>query len=276
MNANMIRVSINDLVVQPQVRTVMDEESLQGLAGSIAVSGLQQPLLVRREGTQLIVIDGHRRLAACKQLGMAEVDVLVVDRDIDAGEILTRQLVCNLQREDLSVLDRAEGIAALIGRASLTAEQVAKHLGLSPSTVSRTVSVISLPDDIKGLVASGEVSADAAYRLARIDDPVRQRVLAAQVASGQLSRDDLARKLKRLKRGEESRAQGRSSRVKAVLGHGRSVTIAGKDLTLEAAIEWVEQFLSGAKKAKSQGLTIETYVRAMKDQAASKGRRVSS
>jgi hypothetical protein len=112
----------------------------------------------------------------------------------------------------------------------------------------------------------GRISADAAYLLARVDEPQEREALAKDVVSGRLTRDALSRKLRRVQKAEEARVAG-PARITAILGEGRAITIAGKALTLDAVIEWVEQLLTRAKKSRSQGLTLETFVRTLKDQA---------
>jgi len=261
-------VAINRLKVKPQVRKHFDDASLDGLAANIREVGLQQPLIVRREDDSLVVLDGERRLRAFSRLGATEVPVLILDDDPSIVDVRLRQLACNLQREDLTPIDRAEAIRQLMDAGSMTADQVAKRLGQSPATVSRTLTVLKLPEDLRAKVASGQIPADAAYLLARIDEPQRQSELAAEVVGGKLSRDALTRKMKRVRRAEAQAKDG-PNRITALLGGGRSITVGGKGLTLDSLMEALEQLLSRARKSKSQGLTLTTFVRTLRDQAAS-------
>lgn len=267
MNAALEVVPIDRPSIVPQLRKHFDEAASAGLGISIRESGLQQPLLVRREGDRLIVIDGERRLRACRSIGLKEIPVLVINDPLTVVEVLTRQLACNLQREDLTVLERAEAIRQLMDQGKLTADQVAKRLGQSPATVSRTLSILKLPETIRDQVASGQIPADTAYLLARVETPGQQAALAAEVVGGKLTRDALTRKMKRVGRAEAQAAQG-PSRVTAMLGGGRSVSVAGKLLSWDSLIEALEQLLSRARKSKSQGLTLATFVRTLRDQAA--------
>lgn len=266
MSATLTTVALDRIRVMPQVRKHFDEASLKGLAASIAESGLLQPLLCSADGESLRLIDGERRLRACRLLGMKEVTILVVSDPVSIVEALTRQLACNLQREDLTVIERAEAIQALMQQGPMTADQAAKRLGQSPATVSRTLSVLKLPESIRVRVADGDIPADAAYLLARIEEPERQSALAEEVVGGTLTRDALNRKIKGRHRWEKSRSTS-VCRVTALLGGGRSVTIAGKGLSIESLIESLEQLLTRARKAKSQALSLETFVRTLRDQA---------
>ncbi|TWT44920.1 Chromosome-partitioning protein Spo0J [Phycisphaerae bacterium RAS1] len=266
MNLTLQSVPLDRITVAPQVRTQFSAESIAGLAESIAESGLQQPVLCAQEKDTLRLIDGERRFRACHTLGWKTIPVLIAADRVTAVDALASSLVSNLQREDLSPLDRAEGMRQLMEKGAMTADQVAKRLGQSPATVSRQLALLKLPDAIKAKLASGELSADSAYLLARVDDPARQASLAQEAADGKLSRDGLQRKLRRARRAEAGGSVG-PNRVTALLGAGRSITVAGKALSLDSLIETLEQLLSRAKRSKSQGLSLATFVRTLRDQA---------
>lgn len=259
---------IADIYVAPQARKRFQEAGLASLAGSISEVGLLQPLLVRREGRRHVVLDGERRLRACTSLGMTELPVVILDDALSIADVLTRQLACDLQREDLTPVERAEAVQQVMESGGMTADQVAKRLGQSPATISRTLSILKLPESLLAEVSSGRIPPDTAYSLARVEDPKRQSELAAEVMEGRLTRDALVRKLKRIKRSVAAPDHG-PARVTALLTGGRSITVAGKGLSWESLIDTLEQLLSRAKKSKAQGLSLPTFVRTLRDQAAS-------
>jgi ParB family chromosome partitioning protein len=265
MSAVLRTVPVASLTVRPQSRRAIDAESVRELADSIAAVGLQHPILCEEHDGDLVVLDGHRRLMALRDvLLLTEVPVLVKERALAAGLSLAQQLACNLQRADLNPIERAEGIRELMTQTSATSEATAKLLGLSPAAVCRSLSLLRLPEDLRRRVADGSLPADSAYMLARVEDGRRQAVLAAEVLGEKLSRAALARKLKQVER----RSSGRPpARVTAALGGGRSITLAGGGLTLDSIVEWLDQLLGRARKAKQQGLTLETFVRTLRDQA---------
>lgn len=264
-------VPVDSLSCRAQVRerAGFGESELAGLAASIKESGgIHTPLLVRRVGDALIVLDGERRLRAAKLLRLARVPVLVTDETLSEDEVVHRQLVLDAQRVGLGPLERAKAIERLMTLSSWNSEQVARKLGLSPATVSRSLALLKLPEPIQAQVERGGISADAAYHLARVDDPQEQESLAAEAAGRMLSRDALTRKLKRARRAEEADRSG-VVRTTALIGGGRAVTFTGKGLTLDSMIEWLEPLLARARKAKAQGLTLHTFIRTLKDQASS-------
>jgi ParB family chromosome partitioning protein len=265
MNGELRTVPIASLRERPQPRGQITTDSVRDLAASIASVGLQQPILCEEDGGELIVVEGHRRLVALRDLLKADqATVLVRQADSSPGSTLARQLVCNLQRADLNPMERACGIRDLIARGGSTAEAAARLIGLSPATVTKSLSLLRLSEEMQRRVADGSLPVETAYMLARIDDIKQQALLFAEVSGGTLSRTALARKLKRLER----RSSGRPpARVTAALGSGRSVTLAGSGMTLDSVVEWLDQLLARARKAKQQGLTLETFVRTLRDQA---------
>ena len=262
------RVPLAQIEVKPQVRQRIDPAGIDELAGSIRSVGLQQPLLCRQDAGKLTLIDGERRWRACSKLGWTSVPVIVLGEDMQPAEVVTRQLVANLQRSDLNPRDKAEGIRSLMQHGGLTAEQAAKRLSVSSSAVTKALAIVRLPEELQTKVASGELAADAAYQLSRVEGD-EQAALAEQVLSGQMNRDDLARRVRK-KAARTSQTPGR--RISLMAGENRSLTLAGqgwgRDLTLSELIEALEQLATRGKKAAKQGLTLSTFARTLKDQAS--------
>jgi ParB/RepB/Spo0J family partition protein len=266
-------VPVGDLVCPPQARktTGFGVADLAGLAESIKESGgIHLPLLVRNEGGKLVVLDGERRLRAAKLAGLTEVPVVVSDESMSDSQVLHRQLVLDAQRVGLGPMERARALGRLIEEAGWSAEQAARKLGLSAATVSRSLALLKLPEAIQAKVSSGTLPADSAYLLARMDDPQAQAALAAQAGEGMLSRDALSRKLRRVRRAENA-AQAGVARATVALGGGRTVTVTGKDITLDSLVDLLEPLLARARKARSQGLSLHTFIRTLKDQASATG-----
>lgn len=269
MTKQVLSVPVNSIERPSQVRgkSAFSEPQLAGLVESIKESGgIHQPLLVRRVADRLSLVDGERRLAAAILAGCPTVPVIVVDDITTDTEVIHRQLVLDTQRESLEPLERARALVRLIEATGWSIDTTARRLGLSPATISRTVAMLRLPDAILAQVANGKISADAAYRLSQVDSPAEQTALAAQLCEGRLTRDGLARKLKASRRSGERHVAGLTKSV-AILGNGRSITVAGPGLTLETMMDWLEALLTRARKAKAQGLTLQTLVSALRDQA---------
>jgi ParB/RepB/Spo0J family partition protein len=260
-----IDAAVDSIVCASNVRTQVDEQGIDGLSQTFKAVGVQQPILVRRSDGKLIVIDGARRLAAAKKIGLATIPAIVEEQPLSSVEATVRQFIANSQREDISPLEKADAIAAIMKETQWTASQTAANLGLSNSAVTRLLSLLQLPDSLRKMVADGTVTVSAAYELATVQDTQRQAELAAQLAKGGLTRDGLSGAVKRHKKaaGEMPRV----SRAMARLSAGRSVTVVAGALTLESFIEVLEELLGRARQARPKGLALGTFLKVLRDQS---------
>ncbi len=156
-----------------QPRRTFDEEALQGLVESIRDKGILQPLLVRRDAdstTSYELIAGERRWRAAQIAGLHEVPVVI--RDLSDREALEIALIENIQRQDLTPLEEAEGYRRLMEEFEHTQEDLARAVGKSRSHVANMMRLLALPDPVKGMVQDGALSAGHARALLTAPDPV--------------------------------------------------------------------------------------------------------
>ncbi len=180
-----------------QARREFSESEIQSLADSIASEGLIQPLIVRKSGENYELIAGERRLRACRKLGLKKVAVCVQSAS-DASSA-AKGLIENLQRTDLNPIDAALGIASLMQNFHLTQDAVAQRLGKPRSSIANSLRLLSLPDEVRGFVASGLISAGHAKILTGIEDPAKVLILARTIIEKGLSvraTEEAARKVK--------------------------------------------------------------------------------
>jgi ParB family chromosome partitioning protein len=155
-----------------QPRQLFDEERLKELAASIATYGVLSPILVRATESPGIfrLIAGERRLRAAGMAGLSAIPALVDQSDESSGErTLAMQLVENIQRADLSPLERAHAIGALRDSFNLSVREVAEKLGISKSMVQRSLDILSLPDDLLNALRDGAPESKILL-LAKIED----------------------------------------------------------------------------------------------------------
>lgn len=155
-----------------QPREHFDQLKLDELAASIKTYGILSPLIVKPGSVpnRFKLVAGERRLRAAKQAGLATVPVLVNSKEEEqGGTILALQLVENMQRADLSPLERANAIGALKETHGLSIRQVAEKLGISKSMVQRSLEILDLPDDLLNALKEG-VSESKVLLLAKIED----------------------------------------------------------------------------------------------------------
>jgi|GEM_PF-1401039 len=156
-----------------QPRQEFDAEAIDRLAVSLKEYGQLMPIRVRyaEDIDRYIIVCGERRYRAARRAGLLNLAAIVYDRPLSAEEILTVQLIENCCREDLSPLDQAKAIRALIERRGLTQAQVGKELGVTQGTVSKSLALLELPPPVQARVIAGELSPSVARELLRVEDP---------------------------------------------------------------------------------------------------------
>ena len=169
-----LRVPIE--LLQPsslQPRRRFDEDELEGLADSIRARGVMQPLLVRpmadNSRTGYEIIAGERRWRAAQLAGLHELPVVV--HELSDREVLEVALIENVQRQDLSPLEEAEGYRRLIDEFGHTQEALASSLGKSRSHIANLVRLLGLPEGVRRLLEGGQLSAGHARALLGVSDP---------------------------------------------------------------------------------------------------------
>ncbi|NKB55463.1 MAG: ParB/RepB/Spo0J family partition protein [Alphaproteobacteria bacterium] len=156
--------------VQP--RKHFDDESISALVESIREKGVLQPLLVRRhaEHTNAYeIVAGERRWRASQRAGLREVPVVI--KELDDSEALEIALIENVQREDLTPIEEAEGYRRLMDEFDHTQEALAQAIGKSRSHIANLLRLLTLPDSVKQLVNEGTLSAGHARALINTDAP---------------------------------------------------------------------------------------------------------
>ncbi len=164
-----------------QPRQRFDDGAIDDLVESVRAQGILQPLLVRPhpdEAGRFEIIAGERRWRAAQRAQLHAVPVTV--RALSDREALEVALVENLQRQDLSALEEAEGYRRLMDEFGHTQDDLAQALGKSRSHVANTLRLLGLPDGVKALLAEGRLSAGHARALLGAADP---EALARDVAA---------------------------------------------------------------------------------------------
>ena len=148
-------VPIEDLDPNPdQPRQVMGD--LSELMASIAEKGIIEPLIVRQQGRRFQIIAGERRYQAAVQIGLIEVPVVI--RDVDDGEVVEIALIENIQRKDLTPFEESEAIQSLGAAFGHTHEELARKLGKSRTSITESLSLNGIPDQVKSLCRLAEIT----------------------------------------------------------------------------------------------------------------------
>jgi len=183
-------IAISEIDVDPyQPRRIFSEESLSELASSIKEHGILSPLLVRLlEGGTYRLVAGERRLRASKLAGLERVPVMVDTAPDDRDTVLAKQLVENLQREDLSSMERALAIGQLRDSYNLSIRDIAAKLGISKGAVQRSLEVLGLAEDLQAALINGAAESKVLL-LAKVEDKRLRAKLLSQLS--ELTREQL-------------------------------------------------------------------------------------
>ena len=185
--AGMMELSLDQIAPNPyQPRKTFNEASIEELARSVRTHGIVQPLVVTRAGDKFKLIAGERRFRAAVKAGLRSVPVLVKD-DLKAGDALQIALIENIQREDLNPIEEATAYHQLHQEFGLTQEEISKRVGKERSTVANFLRLLKLPESVKKLLASGQLSMGHARALLAVESPKKQEQLADRVVKRSLN-----------------------------------------------------------------------------------------
>src|SRR5438132_11163377 len=189
---NELAVPIHEIVPNPeQPRRHFDDEALGQLADSIRRHGLLQPLVVRRIAGRYELIAGKRRLRAAVRAGLERLPVVV--REARAEDRLELALIENVQRENLTPLEEAEAYRHLLDEYGLTQEDIAERVGKSRPAITNTLRLLGLPDAVKALLESGELTAGHARAVLAIEGEREQVEFAREIAARGMAKSEAER-----------------------------------------------------------------------------------
>lgn len=195
-----------------QPRRHFDEASVKALADSIEAQGILQPILVRRHPdrpNEFEIVAGERRWRAAQIAKLHEVPVVI--RDLTDAQSLELAIIENVQRQDLTPLEEAEGYRRLIEEFQNTQEDIGRALGKSRSHIANTLRLLSLPEGVKLLLDEGQITAGHARTLIGCDDA---ESLATQIIARGLN----VRQAERLVQEAKSGAEGAAKKPKSKSG----------------------------------------------------------
>jgi ParB family transcriptional regulator, chromosome partitioning protein len=178
-----------------QPRTQYDVQRLEELAQSIGTNGVIQPIVVRRLPSEpglarqrYQIIAGERRWRAAQMAGLQRVPVVIKDVDeSDHRQQLEIALIENIQRENLNAIEEAQAYQRLVDEFQLRQEDIATRVGKDRATVANVLRLLKLPEEVRGNIASGELSMGHARAILGLPAEADQRRLAREVISRALS-----------------------------------------------------------------------------------------
>jgi ParB family transcriptional regulator, chromosome partitioning protein len=213
--AGVLEAPVARVIPNPrQPRLQMDESELEGLANSIREHGILQPLIVSYDPSadQYILIAGERRLRAARLAGLETVPVII--RAASEQQRLELALIENIQRANLTPLETAQAYHFLIDEFGLTHDDVAVRVGKSRESVTNTLRLVKLPEEIKQGLASGEISEGHARALLGLEaNPLAMLEVYKTVVNNRLSVRQTEELVKKLNSAQPRRGTRRSAPI---------------------------------------------------------------
>ena len=183
-------ISITLLKNNPfQPRLDFNEEEIKGLADSIKTQGLLQPVVVRKKESFYQIISGERRYRAFQYL-KRDVVPCIVKNSVSDREMLELALIENIQREELNEIEKAIAYQKLLLEYNYTHEQLSEQIGKSRASITNSIRLLNLPEDIQLLVRNNSISMGHARALLSLSD-LEQKDVAKKIIEDNLSVRDV-------------------------------------------------------------------------------------
>ncbi len=168
-----------------QPRREFNEVEIADLADSIREHGVLQPLVVRQCGERFELVAGERRLRAARAAGWERVPVQL--RDVTDQQMAELAIVENIQRKDLSALEKASCFQRYLSEYQCTQEELAARIHIDRSTIANLIRLLELPDGVKQMLDSGALTPGHARALLPLGDESEQLAFARRVKEESLS-----------------------------------------------------------------------------------------
>jgi len=186
VKGGIVQIPIEKVHKSPwQPRKTIAAEALEELALSVRERGILEPLLVRRVEDKYELIAGERRLRAAQAAELRRVPVIIME--VSDREALELALIENLQREDLNLIEEAEGYRLLADKFEMTQEQISQRVGKARATVANALRLLDLPDKVKRFVAEKQLTPGHAKAILGLEIPKEQELLAVRAVEEGMS-----------------------------------------------------------------------------------------
>jgi ParB family transcriptional regulator, chromosome partitioning protein len=185
-----------------QSRTIFQAERLQELSQSIKANGVIQPLIVRRKDGKFQLVAGERRWRASRLAGLDTVPVVI--QELSDEQLLEVTLVENIQREDLTPMEVAHAFDRLVTELRLSHEEIGRRTGKDRTTITNTLRLLRLPQDIQQLLSERRLSMGHARALLGLPTEELQRQIAEKASSQGLSVRQVERLIQKMTRDREA------------------------------------------------------------------------
>ncbi|MFH2132832.1 MAG: ParB/RepB/Spo0J family partition protein [bacterium] len=187
--ANIALIDIDKIGLNPkQPRLEIDPETLEGLAQSIRMKGVIQPILVRPTSdgaNRYELVAGERRLKASLIAGFDKIPAVI--KPIKDKDLLEIALIENIQRDNLNAMEEAKAYCHLLEEHGYTQEDLAKRIGKNRSTIANLIRLLQLPENLQHDLAKNRISPGHARALLTVTDEGKQTELRNKIVEDHIS-----------------------------------------------------------------------------------------
>jgi ParB family chromosome partitioning protein len=223
LEQDLIYVDIDQLdPTETQPRHAFRQDRLEELAQSIKVNGIIQPIVARRHGDRFQIIAGERRWRAAQMAGLHRIPCIV--KEVAEESVLELSLIENIQREELNPIEEATAYKRLLERSGTTQEEIARRVGKDRSSITNSLRLLRLPEEVQKFVEEEKLSMGHARALLALDSPDTQLSLAVDVITRNLSVRETERLIKKVQNpGLQTGEQGEATTDTQAQGSAREV-----------------------------------------------------
>jgi len=206
-NNEVVLIDSNSIKPNPfQPRKEFDQKEIEGLAESIKTQGLLQAIICRKTPDGYEIISGERRFRALKLLGEDKIPC-VVKGNVTDTEMIEIALVENIQRENLNEIEEANAYKRLLEECKLSHEELSKRVGKSRSTITNSLRLLKLPEEIQRLLISKDITMGHARAILSVEDPEKQKKLCKEIIEKNYSVREIEQQVKTQKDKKELKKQ---------------------------------------------------------------------
>lgn len=225
-------VRIDKILPNPfQPRREFNVESLKQLSETIKKEGILEPVLLRKIADRYQIIAGERRIRAAKLAKISTVPAIIKFHITDV-QMAKFALIENLQREELTCVEQAQGYKKLIDKFGYNQQTVAKIVGKQRATIANLLRVLNLPSKVIDLLQKRSLSLGHAKVLLSVSDSDRQIFLAVKAAKKQLSIRSLQNEINRIGKHKNINRDYRVYEEKLISTLNLPVRITGNRITI--------------------------------------------
>lgn len=189
------KISLNKIKPNnQQPRKIFNQDKIVELASSIKEHGIIQPLVLKQEEENYIIIAGERRWRAAKYLNLQEVPAVIMD--ISDEELLQVSLIENIQREDLNPIEEALAYDKLINQFNLTQEELSEKVGKSRPSIANSLRLLNLDSRVRDYIIQGLLSEGHGRAILGLKDKNNQYTVSKKAISNKLSVRDTEKLVK--------------------------------------------------------------------------------